>query len=234
MIEIRCPKCNAPNQIKYESKYFSCKYCNNTFIFDIEGMNKTFTYKKKLNDKSALQYLKKDFINKGLNILFEVKSINLTYIPFFILNTSKLYSGFSNFPEETIDMFSEEKLFFNAYEVEKNTKIYDIDTQPNTEIKTRDIIYIPFFEVEIIFNNKEYKYYVNGLNGLVYGKTIEYIDNKETRPYLFYFTLALMLFIIINSFIDPFFLALSFNLITLYIFYNITTYLINKKDYKKK
>ncbi len=118
MIEIRCPQCNAPNRLEYESKFFTCKYCNNTFIFDLEGLNNIYTYKNKLDDKSAIQYLKKDFINKGLNILFEVKTIKLVYIPFYILNNRKLYSGYSNFPEETIDIFSEEKIFFNAYEIE--------------------------------------------------------------------------------------------------------------------
>ncbi len=97
------------------------------------------------------------------------------------------------------------------------------------ETKERDIIYIPFFEIEIIFNKKEYKYFVNGLNGIVFGKNIEYINKKETKPYLLSFTIAFFLFVIVNYFFDHSVLVIGSNLLILYVFYNITVYIINSK-----
>ena len=229
-----CPKCGGENQIKIaENEYLKCSYCNNSLYIDLDGITLVYSYKSLINPQNLSLHLKKDFKKTGFSENFKIINHYPLYLPFWETEKKKqLERGSSRFEDEFINIPSEEKKTFEFEEIASEVEVIEPDTQPESD-KKRNLCYMPFYAVVINYREKEYTFFINGMNGEVTGDPIPYVSSDETIKLLPLFLMIFVAAFIVNYFFDNFIIALIINILTVFVLYNLSLSKINKKLYSK-
>ncbi|MEN8153900.1 MAG: hypothetical protein ABFR75_07735 [Acidobacteriota bacterium] len=229
-----CPKCGGENQLEIvENEYLKCSYCNSSLYIDLDGLTLVYSYKSLINSQNLSLHLKKDFEKTGFSENFKIINSYPLYLPFWETEAKKqLERGNSRFADEFINIPSEEKKTFDFEEAAGEIEVLEPDTQPESG-KKRNLCYMPYYAVVINYKDKEYTFYINGINGVVTGDPIPYVSSDETIKLLPLFLLIFAAAFIVNYFFDNLIIALIINIITVFILYNLSLKKINKKLYSK-
>lgn len=230
----KCPKCGGENQLEIaENEYLKCSYCNNSLYIDLDGLTIVYSYKALINPENLSLYLKKDFEKTGFSENFKIANSYPLYLPFWETEEEKqLERGSSKFTDEFIDFPSKEKRTFDFEGIAGEIEVIEPDTQPESE-KKRDLCYMPFYSVVINYRDKEYTYFINGLSGEVTGDPIPYESSEETIKMLPLFLMIFFIAFIVNFFFDNIVASILVNIIAVFLLFNISLNIINKKLYSK-
>jgi hypothetical protein len=233
-MKVSCPQCGGNNQIEIPDTFTKCSFCKNSLYIDIDEITVVYSFNPTIDSSQLMMYLKRDFDKIGFNEKIEICDSKPVYFPFWqIEGSNKLSRGSSAFPEESIIFPSGEKIFFEPQQaVGKNIEIKDIDTQPEIS-KGRTLLYVPYFKVIILFNNQRYSFFINAVNGEVQGDPIPYISSDKTSILFPLFIAIFILFLIINSIFNNMGIALVSSVFLLFMFFQISLNLLEKKYYKK-
>ena len=91
------------------------------------------------------------------------------------------------------------------------------------------LYYLPFYKVILVFRDKEFHFFVNAVNGDVYGDPIPYISSKKIFKVFPLFITIFLTFFILCFLFDHVLLSVSSGLVALIVFYQISYQLIDKK-----
>jgi hypothetical protein len=234
-MKLTCPQCSANNQIEIPNAFARCEACGSSLYIDIDEITVVYSYTPIIEANQLDMHLKRDFEKIGFNESIESRESLPAYFPFWHVEGSrKLERASSQFQEVTIEIPSGEKVFFDAASaVEKNTEIISIDTQP-AESKKRILYYVPFFQVDVLFNQKNYTFFINAVNGEVKGEPIPYISSEKTFKLFPLFITIFLLFLIFNSVFDNMLIVIPLCLATMFISYQVSLQLLEKKYFKKQ
>jgi hypothetical protein len=234
-MKLICPQCSANNQIEVPDSFAQCEACESSLYIDIDEITVVYSFTPTIEANQLDMYLKRDFEKIGFNEAIEIRESLPAYFPFWHVEGSrKLERASSHFQDETIDIPSGEKVFFNsASAIEKNIEIIDIDTQPE-ESRKRTLYYVPFFQVELLFNQKNYTFFINAVNGEVKGEPIPFISSEKTFRLFPWFITIFLLFLIFNSVFDNMLIVIPLCLVTMFIFYQVSLQLLEKRYFKKE
>ena len=233
-MKLICPQCSANNQIEIPDAFAKCEACESSLYIDIDEITVVYSFTPAIESDKLIMYLKRDFEKTGFNEKIEIRNAAPAYFPFWHVEGSrKLERAGSHFQEETIEIPSGEKVFFDSSGVvEKNIEIIDIDTQPK-ESKKRTLYYVPFFQVDLLFNRENYSFFINAVNGEVKGDPIPYISSEKTFKLFPLFITIFLLLLIITSVFDNILVVMLLCLVTMFIFYQVSRRLLEKEFYKK-
>ena len=234
-MKLICPQCGANNQIEIPDAFARCEACGSSLYIDIDEITVVYSFTPAIEANQLDMYLKRDFEKTGFNESIEIRESLPAYFPFWNVEGSrKLERASSQFQDETIEIPSGEKVFFDsATAVEKNIEIISIDTQPG-ESKKRTLYYVPFFKVDVLFNQTNYTFFINAVNGEVKGEPIPYISPEKTFKLFPLFITIFLLFLTFNSVFENALIVISLCLATMFIFYQVSLQLLETKYFKKQ
>jgi len=234
-MKLTCPQCSANNQIDIPDAFAKCEACGSSLYIDIDEITVVYSYTPIIEAKQLDMHLKRDFEKIGFNESIEIRESLPAYFPFWHVEGSrKLERASSQFQEVAIEIPSGEKVFFDAPSaVEKNIELISIDTQPG-ESKKRTLYYVPFFQVDVLFNQKNYTFFINAVNGEVKGEPIPYISAEKTFKLFPLFIMIFLLFLTFNSVFDNMLIVIPLCLVTMFIFYRVSLQILEEKYFKKQ
>ncbi len=233
-MKLICPQCSANNQIETPDAFTKCEACKSSLFIDIDEITVVYSFTPIIESNKLIMYLKRDFEKTGFNEKIEIRNAVPAYFPFWHVEGSrKLERASSQFKEEKIGIPSSEKVFFDSVSaIEKNIETIDIDTQPK-ESKKRTLYYVPFFQVDLLFNQENYSFFINAINGEVKGEPIPYISSAKTFKLFPLFITIFLLLLIITSVFDNLLVVMLLCLVTIFIFYQVSLRLLEKEFYQK-
>ena len=136
--------------------------------------------------------------------------------------SDKLEKASSHFPGEQIKIPAGEKVFFDPVSVqEKKIETLSIDTQPESP-KKRTLYYIPFYQVTILYNQKNYTFFIDAVTGAVSGSPIPYFSVEATYKLFMMFISIFLLLLVINSVFNNVLLVMLLCLAVMAIFYRLS------------
>ncbi|MCK4763983.1 MAG: hypothetical protein KAW12_17405 [Candidatus Aminicenantes bacterium] len=234
-MKLNCPQCGDENQIAVPEAFLTCRSCSSSLYIDIDKIAVVRTYAPTVKPENLSLYLKKDFHKVGFDEEIKITHTIPIYLPFHqIKGQNRLSRASSHFPIENIPMPSTQKIIFNPVSAEeKRIEIFDIDTQPpGSEEET--LYYLPFFQIKINFRGKAYDFFVNAVNGEVFGTPIPYTSTKETVKLFPLFLLTFILLILANIMFWTVAVVSALVLVILASSYYLSVRWIGKKLYKIK
>ncbi len=163
-MKLSCSQCNAENQVEIPDAFVRCEFCKSSLYIDIDEITVVYAFTPIVETQQLGMYLKRDFEKTGFNEVITIQRSAPLYFPFWrVEGSDKLERACSRFPGEHIKIPAGEKIFFDHDgTLEKNIEILSIDTQPGTA-KKRTLYYVPFFQVNIVFNRKNYTFFVDAV-----------------------------------------------------------------------
>lgn len=233
-MKLTCPNCGGNNQIEIPDTFTRCEFCKNSLYIDIDEITVVYSFTPIIEANQLGMYLKRDFEKMGFNEAIEIIHSVPAYFPFWHTEGSGMLERASvHFPEENIKIPSVEKMFFDSSTaIEKNIEFFSIDTQPE-ESEKRTLYYVPFFQVSILFNRKNFTFFINAVNGEVKGDPIPYISSQNTFKLFPLFITIFLLFLAINSVFNNMLVVMPLCLVVLYLFYHASLQTLEKKYHKK-
>lgn len=230
MNEVQCPKCGSSPGPMGDDCFFFCQSCHHAAYIDINGLRSLYTYSAKLQigeaEKNVRQYLAGIGLLEGYDVVF----INPLYLPFWQTDKNNfLARGSSRFHGEGLEMLFSEAIPFDLSSAGRAFERQDVDTQP-VVIDDQALVFVPLFRVEISFEKRNYTYFVNGVSGRVYGEPIPFVSSRQAAPFFPVFLVILFLFLVNSLFFQSTPLAMGFNFLTLFIFYQVSKKLVEKKS----
>ncbi len=230
-----CPKCGGKNNLELaENEFIKCSYCNNFSYIDLDGIVSVYTYKSLIDIKDTTLFLKKDFEKTGFSEEFKIINNYPIYIPFWDVEDSKvLSSGSSQFREDGAVKPSEEKSVFDFDSIAGSIEIIDPDIIPDQDEK-KILCYLPFYRVIINYKGEEYDFLVNGMSGEISGDPIPFVSVKEAGSLFPQFLMIFLVSFVINFIFDNLFLAISINIIAIYLLFSFSISKITRKLYKNE
>ena len=230
-----CPKCGGKNNLELaENEFIKCSYCNNFSYIDLDGIVSVYTYKSLIDIKNTTLFLKKDFEKTGFSEEFKIINNYPVYIPFWDVEGSKVLSGGSSqFREDGAVKPSGEKAIFDFDSISGSIEIIEPDIIPGKDEK-KILCYLPFYKVIINYRGEEYDFLVNGMSGEISGDPIPFVSVKEAGSLFPQFLLIFLVAFVINFIFDNLFLAISTNIIAIYLLFSFLISKISRKLYKNE
>jgi len=230
---INCPRCGADFQLEEPDVFIKCEFCKNSLFIDIDKITTVYTFESAIKSNQLSLYLKKDFEKIGFNEDIELVNSTPVYFPFWqIESEKKLVKGSHHFPAEKIESLSARKKFFNYSEINFGIEVIDIDTQPKSSMN-RTLYYYPFYRVEVDFKKKRYQFFINAINGHVYGDPIPFFSAQDENKLFPLFLTIFLLFFTINYFFNRLIISMAVNVVAFFIFFQLSYSMIEKRFYKK-
>jgi len=230
-----CPKCGGKNNLELaENEFIKCSYCNNFSYIDLDGIVSVYSYRSLIDIKDITLFLKKDFEKIGFSEEFKIINNFPLYIPFWDVEDSKVLSvGSSQFREDGAVKPSEEKVIFDFDSISGSIEIIEPDIIPELDEK-KTLCYLPFYKVIINYKGEEYDFLVNGMSGEISGDPIPFVSVMEAGSLFPQFLMIFLAAFIINFIFDNIFLAISTNIIAIYLLFSFLISKINRKLYKNE
>ncbi len=232
-MKLSCPQCSAENQVEIPVAFVRCEFCKSSLYIDIDGITVVYAFSPLVQPQQLGMFLKRDFEKTGFNENITIQRSVPLYFPFWgIEGSDKLERACSHFPGEYIKIPAGEKVFFDHEgTLEKNIEIQSIDTQPGTT-KKRTLYYVPFFQVNIVFNRKDYTFFINAVTGAVSGDPIPYFSVEATFKLFLMFIAVFIILVVINSIFDNMFIVIPLCLATMGIVYRLSLTRMEKAKIK--
>ncbi|HLP47242.1 MAG TPA: PepSY domain-containing protein [Candidatus Kapabacteria bacterium] len=229
-MKLTCPQCSAENQVDIPDAFARCEFCKSTLYIDIDEITVVYSFTPIVQTQQLGMFLKRDFDKTGFNEAIKVQGSALYYFPFWQVGGSdKLEKACSRFPGEQIRIPAGEKIFFDpAGALEKNIETLSIDTQPGMAQK-RTLYYIPFYQVDIMFNRNKYTFYIDAVTGAVSGSPIPYFSAAATYKLFLIFMALFLLLLVINSVFANMLIVIPLCLATMAVFYRLSLARLEKK-----
>lgn len=232
-MEINCPQCGADFRLEKPEVFISCEFCKNSLFIDIDKITAVYSFEPAIKSQELISYLKKDFEKIGFNEKFELIDATPVYFPFWkIGGEKKLERGSHRFPEEKIESLSARQNFFNASEIDFRIEVVGIDTQPK-DSGNRTLYYYPFFTVEIEFKKKRYQFFINAVNGCVYGDPIPFFTGEDANKLFPLFSVIFLFFLVVNYFFQSLFFSVVINSLAIVFFFQLSYSIVERRFYKK-
>lgn len=230
-----CPKCGGKNNLELaENEFIKCSYCNNFSYIDLDGIVSVYTYKSLIDIKDTTLFLKKDFEKIGFSEEFKIINNYPLYIPFWDVEDSRVLSGGSSqFRADGAVKPSEEKVIFDFDSISGSIEIIEPDIIPEHDEK-KVLCYLPFYKVIINYKGEEYDFLVNGMSGEISGDPIPFVSVKEAGSLFPQFLMIFLVAFVINFIFDNLFLAISTNIIAIYLLFSFSISKISRKLYKNE
>ena len=232
-MKINCPQCGADFQQEKPDVFIKCEFCKNSLFIDIDKITAVYTFKPSIKSHQLSSYLKKDFEKMGFDEDIKVIESSPVYFPFWqIENEKKHERGNHCFPQEKIESLSAGKIFFDATKIDYRIEVIGVDTQPDSSVN-RTLYYYPFYVVEIEFKKKKYQFFVNAINGRVYGDPLPFLPGEDVNRLFPLFLTIFLFFLFVNYFFHEVLISVVVNVLALFIFFQISYSVIEKRFYKK-
>ncbi len=230
-----CPKCGGKNKLELaENEFIKCSYCNNFSYIDLDGIVSVYTFKSLIEINDTTLFLKKDFEKIGFSEKFRIINNYPLYIPFWDTGDSRVLSGGSSqFREDGVVMPSEEKVVFDFDSISGSIEIIEPDIIPAQDKKIV-LCYLPFYKVVINYKGEEYVFLVNGMSGEISGDPIPFVSVSEAGSLFPQFLMIFLVAFVVNFVFDNIFLAISTNIIAIYLLFSLLISKINRKLYKNE
>jgi len=232
-MKLSCPQCSAENMVEIPDEFVHCEFCKSSLYIDIDGITVVYSFTPIVEAQQLGMYLKRDFEKTGFNEAITVQRSAPLYFPFWrVEGSDKLERACSHFPGEHIGIPAGEKVFFDHDgALEKSIEVLSIDTQPGTA-KKRTLYYVPFFQVSIIFNRKNYTFFVDAVTGVVSGDPIPYFSVDATFKLFLMFIAIFLILLVINSVFDNMLMVIPLCLATMAVVYRLSLTRLEKKKIK--
>ncbi len=232
-MKLSCSQCNAENQVEIPDAFVRCEFCKSSLYIDIDEITVVYAFTPIVETQQLGMYLKRDFEKTGFNEVITIQRSAPLYFPFWrVEGSDKLERACSRFPGEHIKIPAGEKIFFDHDgTLEKNIEILSIDTQPGTA-KKRTLYYVPFFQVNIVFNRKNYTFFVDAVTGAVSGDPIPYFSVEATFKLFLMFIAIFLILLVINSVFDNMLIVMPLCLATMVVVYRLSLTRLEKKKIK--
>lgn len=232
-MKLSCPQCNAENQVEIPDEFVRCEFCKSSLYIDIDEITVVYAFTSTVEKQQLGMYLKRDFEKTGFNETITIQRSAPIYFPFWgVEGSDKLERACSHFPGEHIRIPAGEKVFFDHDgALENNIEILSIDTQPGTA-KKRTLYYVPFFQVNIVFNRKNYTFFVDAVTGAVSGDPIPYFSVEATFKLFLMFIAIFLILLVINSVFDNMLIVMALCLATMAVVYRLSLTRLEKKKIK--
>lgn len=232
-MKFSCPGCGADNHKEKFDVYLNCEHCSTSLFVDVDGVFPVFAVKAEIESKDLKNHLELGFGKTGFPEEVEITDITPLYLPFWkIENKNNLKNGSTQFPEDIIKFSPENTTCLNIFELRGHVKIVDIGTQPSVSDK-RILYYFPFFKVKVLFREEEFRFFINAVNGEVYGNPIPYIPTDKVFRLFPLFIFAFIIFITFSLLFDHVLVTLSSSFIALYILSMVAVQWIDPKETNK-
>lgn len=237
-MKLACPKCGGNNQVATPDAFVKCEFCKSSLFIDIDEITVVYSVAPIIDVSQLGMYLKRDFEKTGFNEKIEIADASPVFFPFWQADQAgkqdKLTRGSSQFPGEEISMPSGEKIYFNAGDaMENGIESIAIDTQPEVS-KKRTLYYVPFFKARINFNRQDFFFFINAVNGEVFGDPIPYISSGTTFKLFPLFLGAFLFFLVANSVFDNMMIVMPLCLGAMVFVYHTALKQLEKKYYKNE
>ncbi len=224
-----CPNCDATGPLPTNDIFFSCPTCNHAAYIDVDGLRPVFTFAAKLQPEDVEFYLKQSFDKLGLAEGYEIVYVNPLYLPFWQTGRqSFLARGSSGFHGEGLDMLQSEAIPLDISTEREKFDLIDIDTQPPGADKN-SIFFVPIFRINVSYQKRVYIFFVNAVDGNVYGDPIPFTSGQKAVKIFPYFIAIFFLFLINSFLFKSTGLAIGLNFLTLFVFFQITKKGLGKK-----
>jgi len=235
-MNVSCPQCSGNNQVETPDAFVKCEFCKSSLFIDIDEITVVYSVAPIIDVNQLAMYLKRDFEKTGFNEKIEIADAAPVYFPFWQADPKskqdKLTRGSSRFPGMEIAAPSGEKVYFNAGDVlEKGIEIVSIDTQPEVS-KKRDLYYVPFFQARVNFNRRDFFFFINAVNGEVFGDPIPYISSDVTFKLFPLFIGVFLVFLAITSVFNNMLVVMPLCLAALFIAYQTALKRLEKEMIK--
>lgn len=232
-MKLSCPQCNAKNLVEIPDEFVRCEFCKSSLYIDIDGITVVYAFTATVETQQLGMYLKRDFEKTGFNEPITIRQSAPVYFPFWgVEGSDKLERACSHFPGEYIKIPAGEKVYFDHDgTLEKNIEVLSIDTQPVTA-KKRTLYYVPFFQVDIVFNGKNYTFFVDAVTGAVSGDPIPYFSVEATFKLFLMFIAVFLILLTINSVFNNMLIVIPLCLLTMGIVYRLSLTRLEKKKIK--
>ncbi|HLP59379.1 MAG TPA: PepSY domain-containing protein [Candidatus Deferrimicrobium sp.] len=229
-MKLTCPQCSAESQVDIPDAFARCEFCKSTLYIDIDEITVVYSFTPTVETQQLGMFLKRDFDKTGFNEAIKIQGSMLYYFPFWQVGGSdKLEKACSRFPGEQTRIPAGEKIFFDpAGAREKNIETLSIDTQPGIA-KKRNLYYIPFYQVDIMFNRNKYTFYIDAVTGAVSGSPIPYFSVAATYKLFLIFMALFLLLLVINSVFANMLIVIPLCLATMAVFYRLSLARLEKK-----
>jgi hypothetical protein len=233
-MKLKCPQCGSNNQIDIPDTFAKCQSCGSAIYIDIDEITVVYSFTPAINANNLNMHLKRDFEKIGFNEEVEIADALPVFFPFWQVEGSHtLERACSHFPEDNIKLPPGEKIFFDSADANgKKIEIYSIDAQPEQDQK-RNLYYVPFFQVTVLFNRKKYSFFINAVSGEVNGDPIPYISSEKALKLFPLFITIFLVFLAFNAVFDNMLVVMSLCLTAMFLFYHITVYFLEKEYHKK-
>ncbi len=229
MMNAACPNCGSTGSLPENDIFFSCPTCNHAAYIDVDGLKPIFTFTPKLQPEDVEICLKQSFEKVGLTGAYEIVYVNPIYLPFWRTGRhSFLARASSGFHGEGLDMPQSEAIPLDISTEREKFDLVDIETQPPGADKN-SIFFVPIFRINVSYQKRIYVFFVNAVNGNVYGDPIPFTSSQKAAKIFPYFLAVFFLFLINSSVFESTALAMGLNFLTLFVFFQITI-----KDLQKK
>ena len=228
-----CPRCGAINQLENPDPFPGCDYCHSSLYIDFDSIIAVYAFTPTIEIQRISLYLKNDFEKIGFREAIALRSTRLVYLTFWLdVEKQRLHAAYGRFPVKTIPVPSAIPLFFESIKGE-NVPVIPIDADPPNG-KKGTIDYVPFFQVQVAYKNREYPFFVNGISGDVFGEPLPFIPGERSQRLFPYFLLIFSSFLIGNFLLGGFIPALLGNSLLIAGFYFLTVFGSGKKTAVRK
>lgn len=219
-MKITCPQCGGETRVETPDPFVICAFCHGSLYIDLETITPVFTFSPEIESNRVSLYLKKDFEKVGLGERLAIREVAPVYLPFWrTAGQNLLQRASAAFPAERIPLPSAGSIFFDpAVPEHERPPLLGIDLPPAE--RDKPLLYlVPFYELRVCFREQTRRFFVNAVNGGVYGEPLPVFRSGGTRRLFFVFISFLLSLLAVNFLFDRFIVAVFSNLLVLGIFY---------------
>jgi hypothetical protein len=235
-MKLSCPQCGGTNEAASTATFIKCEFCKNSLLIDWDTIRTVFSFKPSIEANKLDAHLEQGLKKNGFTEKVEIFDAVPVYLPFLLPEGNHrpgiLLNGSSRFPETEIPTLHDEKINFNAAGIkEKNIEIVPICSRPEGT-DTKIIYYIPFFHVNVRFNEQEFAFFINAVNGDINGDPIPYTASGVTSKLFPLFIGVFVLLLLINSIFNYMPLVILLCLAAMYIVHRAANRWLEKGELK--
>lgn len=235
-MKLSCPQCGGTNEAASTATFIKCEFCKNSLLIDWDAIMTVFSFTPCIETNKLDAHLEQGLKKNGFNEKVEIFDVAPVYLPFLLpegnRKPGKLLNGSARFPGKEIPTLHDEKINFDAAGIkEKNIEIVPICSRPEGTDK-QIIYYIPFFHVNVRFNEQEFTFFINAVSGDIKGDPIPYTASGVTSKLFPLFIGVFVLLLLINSIFNYMPLVILLCLVAMYIVHRVANRVLERGELK--
>jgi len=247
-VEIKCTQCGAGVEIKEDSGFLACPYCDSRLYLESDRTVRHFFLQPEIRPEQVSGAVSRELFTRELKGPVQVGAAEPFFIPFWLL---RMKDGALRFPAAELENLELQKFAIPAgklvpYDSSAESQ-YRIETpdlsldqlmqkpaleEAKDRIERSDLIHVPFYKVAYSYQGASYQAMVDAVEGGVYAEQMPAGISGEKDAYFMTLFVILSLVFVAEAFIlRGFWLTLLGYAITSAAAWQVVSRLLDRKGY---